>query len=274
LGISKDATLEQIKEAYRNRAKLYHPDVNTSDKTYEPNDEKFKDVAEAYAVLSIEESKLAYDKMGVKHAENIYRAQRTEYVRKATTRDKSGNTEKEPHPSGSYAEEKQKWLAEERKKFNVDHIGRYKGGVPQKGAGNIRGKALWSPQEFHDPGEHNHYGNPEPDEQVITPDTALEFKHYMADDKYDLKKRWPWFEAEVDHEFFKFHLYRYGYRFFRNLFIVLVGLGFVVEATFKSLNRQALKFATEAAKHADLTKGIDYKGRKIVQTASGVIKYA
>ena len=48
--------------------------------------------------------------------------------KKYNLRDKEGNLKKDPYPSGSYAESKQKWLAEERKKFNVDKIGRYKGG--------------------------------------------------------------------------------------------------------------------------------------------------
>lgn len=43
-------------------AKKYHPDVNTTGVvTHEPDGEKFKQVAEAYAVLSHEESKVAYD---------------------------------------------------------------------------------------------------------------------------------------------------------------------------------------------------------------------
>jgi curved DNA-binding protein CbpA len=53
LGVQSDATEEQIKEAYYSLARKYHPDVNTSGNTYEPNGEKFKLVSEAYAILSV-----------------------------------------------------------------------------------------------------------------------------------------------------------------------------------------------------------------------------
>jgi curved DNA-binding protein CbpA len=76
LGISKNATIEQIKDAYRNKAKLYHPDVNTTGETYQPNDDRFKDVAEAYAVLSVQESRIQYDTMGERQPENIFAAQK------------------------------------------------------------------------------------------------------------------------------------------------------------------------------------------------------
>ena len=48
LGVSKNATDEEIKRAFRKLAKQYHPDVNK-----EPGaDEKFKEIGEAYSVLS------------------------------------------------------------------------------------------------------------------------------------------------------------------------------------------------------------------------------
>ena len=60
LDITKDADNEEIKNAYIKLAKLFHPDVRTDASQYQ-NQEKFKDIAEAYAVLSIKESKLSYD---------------------------------------------------------------------------------------------------------------------------------------------------------------------------------------------------------------------
>ena len=48
LGVSKDATADQIKKAYRKKAIEFHPDKNPGDKTAE---EKFKEAAEAYDVL-------------------------------------------------------------------------------------------------------------------------------------------------------------------------------------------------------------------------------
>lgn len=61
LGIKKDATPEEIKKAYRKNAMKYHPDRNPGDKTAE---EKFKEVGEAYEVLSDETKRQRYDQYG------------------------------------------------------------------------------------------------------------------------------------------------------------------------------------------------------------------
>ena len=60
LGISKNATPDEIKKAYRSLAKKYHPDIN-----HEPGaEEKFKEVQEAYDILSDEKKKQMYDQFG------------------------------------------------------------------------------------------------------------------------------------------------------------------------------------------------------------------
>lgn len=61
LGVSKSATEDEIKRAYRSLAKKYHPDMNPGDKTAEV---KFKEINEAYAVLSDSEKKSKYDRFG------------------------------------------------------------------------------------------------------------------------------------------------------------------------------------------------------------------
>jgi len=61
LGVSKDASIEQIKKAYRKLAMKYHPDRNKDDKDAE---EKFKKISEAYAVLSDKEKRQQYDMYG------------------------------------------------------------------------------------------------------------------------------------------------------------------------------------------------------------------
>lgn len=58
LGISNTATPEQIKEAYRNMVKKHHPDVQGSE---QPDSAKFRDVMEAFSVLSVRESRVNYD---------------------------------------------------------------------------------------------------------------------------------------------------------------------------------------------------------------------
>ncbi|MBC8387937.1 MAG: molecular chaperone DnaJ [Actinobacteria bacterium] len=61
LGLSRDCTLTDIKREYRNLARKYHPDVNNGDPKAE---EKFKEISEAYAVLSNEEKRRQYDQFG------------------------------------------------------------------------------------------------------------------------------------------------------------------------------------------------------------------
>ncbi|MCL2312298.1 MAG: molecular chaperone DnaJ [Firmicutes bacterium] len=61
LGVSRDASEDEIKKAYRKLAKKYHPDLNKGDKTAE---EKFKKINEAYEVLSDRDKKSRYDQFG------------------------------------------------------------------------------------------------------------------------------------------------------------------------------------------------------------------
>lgn len=60
LGVSENATQEEIKRAYRELAKKYHPDANPGNKEAE---EKFKDISEAYEVLSNPEKRQKYDQL-------------------------------------------------------------------------------------------------------------------------------------------------------------------------------------------------------------------
>ncbi|MGV6828931.1 MAG: molecular chaperone DnaJ [Flavobacteriales bacterium] len=61
LGVSKTATIVEIKKAYRKKAIEHHPDKNPGDKEAE---EKFKKAAEAYEVLSNEDKRARYDRFG------------------------------------------------------------------------------------------------------------------------------------------------------------------------------------------------------------------
>ncbi|MFN9175590.1 MAG: DnaJ C-terminal domain-containing protein [Synechocystis sp.] len=58
LGVPRNATAEEVKKSFRKLARHYHPDLNPNDKTAE---EKFKDINEAYDVLSDDNKRLEYD---------------------------------------------------------------------------------------------------------------------------------------------------------------------------------------------------------------------
>jgi len=61
LGVSRDASSEEIKKAFRKLAREYHPDVNPDDKDAE---KKFKEIKEAFDVLSDPERRQRYDQFG------------------------------------------------------------------------------------------------------------------------------------------------------------------------------------------------------------------
>jgi molecular chaperone DnaJ len=61
LGVSKDASQDEIKKAFRKLARKYHPDVNPGDKTAE---QKFKEINEAHTVLSDPKKREEYDRYG------------------------------------------------------------------------------------------------------------------------------------------------------------------------------------------------------------------
>lgn len=85
LNVDKNATLDEIKKAYRNLSKKYHPDVNPD------GEEKFKEIAEAYNVLSNETKRKQYDGVDIQdfiaqHFKNVYKT-RTQIIIPVTLED-------------------------------------------------------------------------------------------------------------------------------------------------------------------------------------------
>ncbi len=69
LGVSKNASQDEIKKAYRKLARKYHPDHSAGNKE---NEERFKEISEAYAVLSDEEKRKQYDTYGSEDFQQRY----------------------------------------------------------------------------------------------------------------------------------------------------------------------------------------------------------
>src|SRR6476660_9616804 len=68
LGVSKDAPTDEIRKSYRKLERKYHPDLNPGDKSAE---DRFKNVQEAYDVLSDAKKRQMYDQVGF-YSENGY----------------------------------------------------------------------------------------------------------------------------------------------------------------------------------------------------------
>ncbi|KAL4508515.1 hypothetical protein ABPG72_003819 [Tetrahymena utriculariae] len=233
LGVDRLATTEQIKDSYRKLAMKYHPDVNTTaTEAHEPSARKFQEIAEAYAVLSVEEQRRAYDFLNQPSPYDRYTedsALEDELLRRRSV---DGNAIRQPHKVGTYAAEKQRLLAEERAKFNVDHLGRYKGGLPIKGNGVIRkgihGEGFGAPSHAHDALIHQIKESKDTmDYQNITNEVAQNFANHQNNDRWVVERRKSNFIAQVDYEYFKFNHWRTAWRYFRNIFLLTAGVSFL-----------------------------------------------
>ena len=69
LGVKKDASIDEIKKAYRRLARKYHPDLNPGD---ESKEKKFKEINEAYEILSDPKKRSEYDEFGRYSSEGVH----------------------------------------------------------------------------------------------------------------------------------------------------------------------------------------------------------
>jgi curved DNA-binding protein CbpA len=200
LGLSNNATPEDIKKAYRGLAMKYHPDVNTTGETHEPNAQRFREIAEAYAVLSIPENKSSYDNSMMKRKpEAVFSSSKSEAMENnRKQRDATGHVPSPRPVRGSYAEHRLKQLEKERAKYNVNHLGYYSGGLPQKGMFAARKGSLRAPGMPHDPNIHNRLERYERDSHEVAISDADEFKADQFKDYEDRHRPKPYFTLETD----------------------------------------------------------------------------
>uniref|UniRef100_A0A7S3CSE1 J domain-containing protein n=1 Tax=Strombidium rassoulzadegani TaxID=1082188 RepID=A0A7S3CSE1_9SPIT len=206
LGVPSFATNEQIKDAYRRLAKKHHPDVRSQlnldpeqASLHDPDVEKFREVVEAYQVLSVSESRANFD-LQLKRNPFAFAAEQSAQ--------ESGVEEQErplsPHSKpkrGSYAETRLAELKEEREKYNANDLGYYNGGVPRRNRGAVRGSAMMPPNFFHSPHVHNFVHYQHPDSARVTSEDSLKFKHFMGTDKADFQRTMPAHPMHYDSDF-------------------------------------------------------------------------
>lgn len=202
MGLEKTATLDDIKKAYRDLAKKYHPDVNTTGETHSPNAEKFREIAEAYAVLSIPENKTSYDTNFAKQEDSEFSKVKSSVMEaNRKNRDRSGHVQGPTTMRGSYAEYRLKKLEKERQQFNVNHLGYYNGGIPTKHSGNIRGNAFGSPGAAHSALQHNANVRFEREAFEVTNSRAAELKAFNVYDNLEGKRDEPKAFHPLEHDY-------------------------------------------------------------------------
>jgi hypothetical protein len=100
------------------------------------------------------------------------------------TRDAQGNIPQEKAKRGSYAELRRAELKAERKKYNVDHLGFYSGGLPSKDTRlPSRGGSLSVQGARHDIKHHNFLERNHQDSAQVDPEDTIQFKNWMQSKK-------------------------------------------------------------------------------------------
>ena len=171
-------------------AKKHHPDVRATDfdGAHDPDVEKFRNVVEAYQVLSVKESRSAFDLTRKRNPHlytKPYSDEQFDMINRRDLRDKRGVSPRQQPERGSYAESRLAELKQERDKYAVNHLGFYKGGVPRPNRGAVRGDALGRPGHFHSPRMHNYLHYQHPDSARVDTEDSTMFKHFMGSDKVD-----------------------------------------------------------------------------------------
>ncbi|KAM3131509.1 DnaJ subfamily B member 9 [Paramecium bursaria] len=264
LGVSQTASFEEIKQAYIKKAKELHPQVNSSVASFDiPLSNAFQDVAEAYAVLSQQKSRNTYDILRKELPELLYSENRQQQVR-----NDDGTYDQPGQQASEYAQKKMDYLKKEREIFNVDDFGHYKGGLPQKDKGYLRGGALGYVGELHYPEIHHQMRNPFQTEQFLNSDDAEEFNTWASVERNG--KEWSYLHqtATVDFDFFKFEQTRSYWRLVRNFFIFAVIIPYYLNSIVKLRNRYLIQDFKDS-----ILNGTPFTGN-VVLTETGTLRIA
>lgn len=207
LGVIPSAKPNEVKHAYRKLVKELHPDVTGA----EGSQEKFRLVTEAYTVLSQLETRATYD---------LTRGSKDEIEQiLSRKRDKDGlDLAKVKYAPHQYGYKRLKEMAEERKLYNIDNFYRYRGGVPQKHLGAIRGNSYGiagSKADVYDLNFVLKGHNMITKEMDYVDNTeAHEFKLSKAMDADALMKTKPFLRAEIDYDFTKLLTFKKHFLFY------------------------------------------------------------
>lgn len=201
LGLKKSATIEEVKKAYRLLAKKYHPDVSSKEDNSHSKVialEKFREVAEAYAVLSNSYTKHKYDLTYKPSPDAVFNDSKMKAMdESARERDNSGNPIKESeYTKGSYADFKMKNLKKLQKEMNFDSFGNFKGGVPRRHAGGERGSAIGKPGEPYDGFIHNEEHAASFFNKPVQSEDTINHRHFMNEKRAQNTRYAPYFNLE------------------------------------------------------------------------------
>eukprot|EP00824_Muranothrix_gubernata_P019131 TRINITY_DN3868_c0_g1_i1.p1 TRINITY_DN3868_c0_g1~~TRINITY_DN3868_c0_g1_i1.p1 ORF type:complete len:303 (+),score=53.67 TRINITY_DN3868_c0_g1_i1:31-939(+) len=235
LGVEPSSTPDEIKEAYRNLAKKYHPDVNIAGSEYEPNLDKFREVAEAYSVLSTYDTKLAYDKEKKKSPDAVFKTATDKIVRERDP--KTGQPIVDEPTPGSYKDIRLRELRKERETWGLDYLGGVKGGLPKKDGGMKRGIGAGAVGEFLNECVINEKRLEQPDDHSVTPREQKYFHDWTLEDKVRTPVHDIWRPLEVD-EKHRFRQKRRGEWWYLFTTVMALYLGKVIKNMNKTHHRK------------------------------------
>lgn len=125
--------------------------------------------------------------------------------------------------------------------MNIDQFGRYKGGLPKfnpYGDPSIRGSSANIPGTLATRLEVEEYADRFPEYNIVDSEVAESFKNYHQKDRRDRTMKEPWFNMEVDYDFFTFKTFRQQYLpWIRILGVV----GFAIPVFYVFIDRQMRK---------------------------------